>query len=113
MRNRFIAPLIILLFFSLNIQAQKFETKKYINTIHKKYVIKLKLDKKQSVAFKKVLKTYNPEIKKLISNKVSSVDFNKKIKLHDLEIYKILTADQFAIYKKIKIEIEEYKKYKR
>jgi len=111
MKSRFIVPLIILLFFSLNIQAQKFESKKYINKIHKKYETELKLDKKQSIAFKKVLKTYNPQIKKLISNKVSSRDFNKKIKLHDLEIYKILTANQFTIYKKIKIELEEYKKY--
>ncbi|MBL4605593.1 MAG: hypothetical protein JKY02_08035 [Flavobacteriaceae bacterium] len=113
MKNRFIASLIFLLFFSLTLQAQKFDTKKYINSIHKKYEVALQLDKKQSKAFKRVLKTYNPEIKKLLSEKVTSREFNKKVKLHDLEVYRILTAEQFAIYKKIKIVLEEYKKYKK
>ena len=113
MKNRLIVSLVTLLFFSIGLHAQKFDSKKFINAIHKKYEVTLKLNKKQSIAFKNVLKTYNPQIKKLISNKASTREFNKKIKLHDLEIYKILTAKQFANYKKIKIDLEEYKKYKR
>lgn len=113
MKNRLLVTLVTLLFFSIGLHAQKFDSKKFINSIHKKYETELKLNKKQSIAFKKVLKAYNPEIKKLISKKVTSREFNKKIKLHDLEIYKILTSEQFANYKKIKIDLEEYKKYKK
>lgn len=113
MKNRFIVSLVILLFFSQNLLAQKFDSKKHINAIHKKYEAELQLDKKQSIAFKKVLKAYNPEIKKMISKKVSAREFNKKIKLHDLEVYNILTKEQFATYKKIRAVLEEYKNYKK
>jgi polyhydroxyalkanoate synthesis regulator phasin len=112
MNNKLKSLLFIALFLSLNIYSQEIDSKKFINKIHKEYVEKLELNTKQSTDFKKVLKKYNSEIKKLIAKKSKTSEINKMIKLNDLAIYKILTRVQFAQYKTLKSKLEPLKKYR-
>ncbi len=112
MNNKLIPSIFIALFLSFNLYSQEMDSRKFINKVHKQYVEKLSLTKEQSIDFKKALKKYNPEIKKLVAKKSNTTEINKMIKLNDLAIYKILTQKQFAKYKELKSKLEPLKKYR-
>lgn len=104
----------IFIFFSIyKNYAQKIDSKKHINKIHKLYENELNLNTIQSKKFKNILLKYNPIIKKLIDIKSNDIEINKQTKLESLEIYDIINREQFSKYKKIKQSIEEYKKYRK
>lgn len=111
MMKRFL-PFLLLLLFSFFAHSQEFDNKKHINKVHKEYVNKLKLDATQSKKFKTILKKYNPILKDLFDKKSSKNEVNSQIKLMDLEVYKLLSKEQFSKYKKVKLELESFKKYK-
>ncbi|MEQ6122608.1 hypothetical protein AAON49_00215 [Pseudotenacibaculum sp. MALMAid0570] len=100
------------LFVWTSIYAQEIDDKKYINKIHKEYVEKLGLNNNQTKGFKSILKKHNAILKTLLEQKKDTREINKQIKLLDLEVYKILTREQFSEYKRIKLQLEDYKKYR-
>jgi len=112
MLKKLILSLFFILFISISGYSQDIDSKKHINKIHKEYVEKLNLDKKQSIDFKKILKKYNPLLKKNIALKKKFNDLNEIIKLNDLEVYNILNQSQFAKYKELKLTLEPLKKYR-
>jgi len=112
MIRKLLTPIAFLLLFSMSIQAQEIDSRKHINKAHKAYTEQLQLNQAQSKEFKTILKKFNPILKKLIDQKSDDSEFNKQVKLMDLEVYKILSQKQFSDYKKIKIELESFKKYR-
>lgn len=111
MMRKLLTPIAFLLLFSLGLHAQEIDSRKYINQIHKDYTEKLQLDASQSKKFKAVLKKHNPILKELLDKKSDKTQINKQIKLMDLEVFNILNKKQFADYKRIKPELESFKKY--
>ncbi len=105
---------LFLIFFCVNNNyAQEIDSKKHINKIHKVYEQKLILNKKQSKKIKEILWKYNPKIKDLIDDEATKIEINQLTKVETLEIYNILSREQFTEYKKLKKDIEEYKRYRK
>lgn len=111
MIRKLLTPVAFLLLFSLSSYAQEIDSRKYINKVHKNYIEKLELTESQSKKFKSILKKFNPILKELLEQKSNKVEINKQIKLMDLEVYGILNQKQFSDYKRVKLELESYKKY--
>ena len=105
---------LFLIFFCVNNNyAQEIDSKKHINKIHKIYEQKLILNKKQSKKIKEILWKYNSKIKDLIDSEATKIEINQLTKVETLEIYNILSRKQFTEYKKLKKDIEEYKRYRK
>jgi len=102
-----------LFFFVNNNKAQEINSRKHINKIHKIYEQKLILNKKQSKKIKEILWKYNFKIKDLIDSEATKIEINQLTKVETLEIYNILSRKQFTEYKKLKKDIEEYKRYRK
>ena len=112
MIRKLLTPIAFLLLFSMSIQAQEIDSRKHINKAHKAYTEQLQLSEAQSKEFKVVLNKFNPILKMLIHQKSDNKEFNKQLKLMDLEVYKILNQNQFSDYKRVKLELESFKKYR-
>ena len=104
---------IFIFFISNRNYAQRIDSKKHINKIHKLYKNELNLNTIQSEKFKNILLKYNPIIKKLIDTKSTNIEINKQAKLESLEIYDIINREQYAKYKNLKQVIEDYKSYRK
>ena len=100
-------------FFTKDNYGQENNSKKHINKIHKVYKQKLILNKKQSKKIKEILWKYNSKIKDLIDSEATKIKINQLTKEETLEIYNILSREQFTEYKKLKKDIEEYKRYRK
>jgi hypothetical protein len=93
--------------------AQEFPSSKELNEIGDRYSEELNLSKDTSKKFNKLLFYYNNKLVAIDSvDKLYSIEVNKIVKLFDLEIYKLLSEKEFDRYKKVKISIEPYKKYR-
>jgi len=112
MIQKFFITTIALLFISLGISAQKIDSKKYINRVHKEYVEKLQLNQDQNKKLKDILKEYNPKIQQLIKKKRSNTEINRMIKLSIGEIYGILKPEQVKKFNQIRKDVEPLKKYR-
>ena len=113
MIKKLILFMFFLFFFVNNNKAQEINSRKHINKIHKIYEQKLILNKKQSKKIKEILWKYNSKIKDLIDSEATKIKINQLTKEETLEIYNILSREQFTEYKKLKKDIEEYKRYRK
>jgi|SaaInlStandDraft_1057018.scaffolds.fasta_scaffold77775_1 hypothetical protein len=113
MNKKLIFFLMLLFFFVKSNYSQEINSKKHINKIHKVYEQKLILNKKQSKKIKEILWKYNSKIKDLIDSEATKIKINQLTKEETLEIYNILSREQFTEYKKLKKDIEEYKRYRK
>mgnify|MGYP001567383252 FL=1 len=113
MIKKLILFMFFLFFFVNNNKAQEIDSRKHINKIHKIYEQKLILNKKQSKKIKEILWKYNSKIKDLIDSEATKIEINQLTKVETLEIYNILSRKQFTEYKKLKKDIEEYKRYRK
>lgn len=111
MTRKLFTPIAFLFLFSLSIHAQEIDSRKHINQVHKTYTEKLQLNKDQISKFRGVLKKHNSILKELIDQKSDKKEINKQLKLMDLDVYKILDSRQFSLYKKVKLELEPFKRY--
>ncbi len=112
MIRKLLTSTIVLLLLSLSVQSQEVDSRKHINKSLKAYTEQLQLNDAQKKSFKIVLQKFNPILKKLIDQKSDNKEFNKQVKLMDLEIHKILNSRQFSEYKKVKLQLESFKKYR-
>lgn len=103
MKNLFV---LLLLLNSLVLVAQ--EQNHYKTTLNT-YISKLSLDTKQVDTFTLIFNKYNEELHKDLIDKQK---FNKANKLRDIEIHNMLSKEQFALYKKLKLELEPKLKYR-
>ena len=103
----------LLVFFAKSNYSQEIDSRKHINKIHKVYEQKLVLNKKQSKEIKEILWKYNSKIKDLIDVEATKTEINQLTKEETLEIYNILSRKQFTEYKKLRKDIEEYKRYRK
>ena len=113
MNKKLMFFLMLLFFFVKSNYSQEIDSKKHINKIHKVYEQKLILNKIQSKKIKEIFLKYNSKIKDLIDRKATKIEINQLTKLETLEIYNILSRKQFTEYKKLKKDIEEYKRYRK
>jgi len=103
----------VLFFTSMGMYAQEFPSSKELNVIGDLYSEELNLSKETSKKFNELLFYYNDKLVAIDSvGKLYSIEVNRIVKLFDLEIYKLLSEKELDRYKKVKVSIEPYKKYR-
>jgi len=104
---------LVIFFISTGMFSQKYPSNKELKKISKQYSKELKLPKVTSEKFNELLFYYNDKLIAVDStNKSYDAEVNKIVKLFDLEVYKLLSNEEFEEYKKVKLIIEPYKKYR-